>query len=548
MNLTENQKYALTKIENFISNDNDCFLLTGYAGTGKTFLLSEVVRSLKKLKLDFTLLAPTGKSSRVFAKKSDCSVQTVHSAIYRIDDFVDDEKNDDNYFLKFELKTSTTKSNIFLVDEASLISDIKTSNDYLEFGSGRLLCDLIYFTKDKTANKKVKLIFCGDRAQLFPIGSNNTPALSKDYLEKEYNFKVEEIELTEVYRQLVGSNILKTANNIRKNISEKVFNNFQIVVEGDIENWDIKPTHPPNANKDKIIISYSNDSVYYYNQVVRKNIMNYPIDEIVVNEKMLVILNNIKYGFSNGDIIKIKNINQTTETVDVTLKKKKIQLNFLTVDLIFEDSNHYNLKLLINSAFNNERTIPFDEFIALRVDFEKRTGLKMPKKKLKTENYKQYKAIKENYLQTYSNDPYVNALVVKFGYALTCHKAQGSEWDEVYIDFKRIGFSNEDFFRWAYTAITRAKEKLFILNSPSFSWDKFGILDTITNKLINSSFKVLKTELLHYRFRLTISLKEKVSILDFIYNNKGKITVQKLDCENETFQIINNIFVLNSSI
>jgi ATP-dependent exoDNAse (exonuclease V) alpha subunit len=550
MEYTNSQKELLKKINNFFNSDLDIFIIKGYAGTGKTFITKIIIESLQKAKTNFSLMAPTGKATKVLSEKTNEIANTIHSSIYAID------KTDiENKKLYFSLKQNNLVNSYFIVDEASMISNINNETDSLKFGSGKLLKDLLEFVN---FSKKNKLILIGDTAQLPPVKMNKSPALLKETF-LEYGFKVDDFLMTDVVRQKDNS-ILENATYLRDKIKDEIFNKIELKYDNKFEKIEENFTQEYLLHKNAIIIAHTNDSVYNYNQQIRKFLYE-DINNIYDNETLMIIQNN-KFNdmfLANGTFIKVIKVG-LQEKIVINLKGRKNPIHLIFRNIEAQINNQtFKTKILENTLFSAKPNLTKDESVALFIDFEQRN--------------KNLDAIdKKEKLKT---DPYFNALRVKFAHAITCHKAQGSEWDYIFLDAK---YSNsrlsKDYYKWLYTAITRAKEKIFIKNSPDINLfsnmkkdtitltetksqtiqstqdNRFNISDsfllaiyqkivTITNQ---NKIKIITHQSKQYQEVYTFELNDDIVDFSFYYNSKNLITNIKPNKTNITTSLLVNLF------
>ncbi|MBI9042808.1 AAA family ATPase [Lutibacter sp.] len=592
--LTNDQNIALNKIKEFITDDSSqIFILKGYAGTGKTFLIGEIAKHLRLMHLNYHLAAPTGRASRMLNERTGLEASTIHKLLYTQSkiDLGDDEETDDLIF-NFAVKNNNQESinDVFILDESSMISDSKSNDEeFLRFGSGRLLYDLLEFVGFNSnvhiPNLRRKIIFIGDPAQLPPIGNNFSFALSQQYLTKEYSLLVEEYTLKEVVRQTEESGILTAASKIRNSIEKSEYNNFDINNDVNIitKRSQLKQALANNLN-DSIYITYSNEDALKANLYIRNSFITTKEREILPEEKLIVVANNYHIGSMNGDFIKTVEVWSPVEhTINLRGRKEPIKLSFreMTIKYIGENNEEIEKEVFIleNLLWSEQRNLGRDELVALRVFAAQELGVKFPHKTLKKTNPGQYKKEKELYIEELKNSKYYNALQVKFGYAVTCHKAQGGEWNNVFVKFDGFsGTQNESFYRWAYTAITRAKENLFAINPPKFSpWSKMistidaepqiieesKNIDTnnceipsfITNPIAqniylkvfsiieNEEIEIIKVEQLDWRLRFVLSIDDEHIHIDFIYKKNGKITTNIFQFSSEkSKESINELF------
>lgn len=426
------------------------FVLNGYAGTGKTSLTSALVRSLSDIGIRTILLAPTGRAAKVFAAYSGHGASTIHHHIYQSRKF-------DPQAMAFNLKRNNFKNTYFIVDEASMISN--HPGEYAVFGTGRLLDDLITYVYE---GEGCRLILLGDVAQLPPVGYTDSPALSPEILHS-YHLTVYSYTLTDVARQRHDSGILHNATTIRKIISSgeleppvirtKGYNDIEVIT-GEFLSEKIEECYDSDGIDETIIITRSNKRAVMFNQGVRGRVL-YMESEICSGDMLLVTKNNYHWAdngdvamdfIANGDVAIVKRMRSTSELygfrfADVTLEFPDYHCEFdakIILDALYSDtpalSREQNERLL-NNVMEDYADIP-----------------------RRAERFKKLK-----------QDPYFNALQVKFAYSVTCHKAQGGQWKNVFIDMGYIpeeAYNNIDFYRWLYTSFTRAYGKIYLINPP----------------------------------------------------------------------------------
>lgn len=446
---TDDQSAALKKIAGYIcDNNNDViFLMTGYAGTGKTSVISSIVKTLDLLRMRSVLLAPTGRAAKVLASYAGRQAFTIHKKIYR-------QKSSKDGLGSFILDRNLHKDTFFIVDEASMVSN--SSGDSSLFGSGRLLDDLIEYVYSGT---DCKLIIVGDTAQLPPVGSVVSPALDASAL-GEYGFGLISCELKQVVRQSETSGVLMNATRVRLQVAENnlihpsidCINYKDIIrITGEELIDDISAAYGTCGLEGTIIVVNSNKQANRYNHGIRNRIF-FREEEISSGDMVMVVKNNYTVvdeeeggiGFiANGDIAEVKKIRKYEE---------RYGFRFADMVLKFPD---YNLEV--------ESKVMMD---VLHLDTPA-----LPSEK----NKELYQNVLADYLHIKSrrkqfeavrNDPYFNALQIKFAYAVTCHKAQGGQWERVFIDqgmFNRNEITI-DYLRWFYTAMTRSTDKVYLVN------------------------------------------------------------------------------------
>jgi len=474
--LNKQQEKAVAAVVEFINSPRDYFVLRGSAGTGKTTLLAELIKCLSESHRSVKLLAPTGRAARILRAKTGTRAVTIHSNIYSLKDIkvldLTDSKNDPGFQLQFPLRTDDPGNTVFIVDEASMVGDKESKQDLLSFGSGKLLSDLIEYSRlgraGRSKKDSAKIIFVGDGAQLPPVGQITSPALSISYLAENFNLAGEQFELTDVVRQKSGSDVLIKANNIRESIEAQKFNRFSLKSKGqDIvattlsDSINFIADQQLKKSGSSVLITWENAQALDLNRAVRGKLWGDEFLDLQINDLLLVNKNSIKDGLFNGDLVKVVAVSPKKDIRTIALRgvKKPIELVFREITVAYSESKgsvrRIQCQILENLLDSSSRELTAQELRALLVDFRQRN----PELKPKTSEFKL--AIKE--------DPYFNALQVKYGYAMTCHKSQGGEWDTVVVDFSDTrGKRNEDFFRWSYTAITRTKSKLFTISAPEF--------------------------------------------------------------------------------
>jgi hypothetical protein len=360
---------------------------------------------------------------------------------------------------------------VFIVDESSMVGDKESKGDLLQFGSGRLLHDFIRYARlgrpGRPNERRAKIIFVGDPVQLPPIGETLSPALSADYLYSTFGLNCDEFELTQVLRQEAGSAVLDRATVLRDAICAKNFNvmdlspKAQEIVQVTVVDAVAMVEKAFRAKASSVLITFSNARSLELNHAVRGRLWGDERLDLRTGDLLLVNRNSPTTGLLNGDVVKVLDVASESERRQVRIKgvDRLVELYFRRASLTFRDGDGQPLQVdctvLENLLSSPERELSPIEQRALLVDFRQR----YPSLKPKAAEFRL--AIRQ--------DPYFNALQVKYGYAMTCHKAQGGEWDMAVVDFgDGRGQRNEDFFRWTYTAVTRAKKELVTINAPRF--------------------------------------------------------------------------------
>ncbi|HDZ42266.1 MAG TPA: ATP-dependent endonuclease [Bacteroidetes bacterium] len=445
---TEDQLVAIRGLAFFIAaNTNDSiFLLTGYAGTGKTSLISAMVHTLESFNIQSVLLAPTGRAAKVLASYTGMASFTIHKHIYR-------QKSSKDGMGRFELDRNMHRDAYFIVDEASMISQ-ETSEPSV-FGSGRLLDDLVEYVY---RGRNCKLVLVGDTAQLPPVGSVLSPALSVQYLSM-YGFNIETAELRDVVRQSRESGILMNATSIRKKVAGNDLSVPEFMLEGynDILRIsgetlleELEESYSRAGIDGTVIIVNSNRMANKYNQGIRNRIL-FREEEISSGDMLMIVKNNYFWAgeeenldfIANGDIARIRK---------VLRKEERYGFRFADMVLDFIDySIELEVKVLLDTLSSESAAFSGEQN---KILFE---GVMEDYSHLSTKK-KRYDAVRE--------DAFFNAMQVKFAYAVTCHKAQGGQWERVFIDQGMFNRKEPamDYLRWLYTAVTRATERLYLVN------------------------------------------------------------------------------------
>ena len=490
MILTSQQQAALNEIESFIESTDPkdkVFILSGYAGTGKTTIIKEILKSRgDKEDSNILLMAPTGKAAKVLRERTLFDgACTIHSGLFSQDPIVVNQEDNDvstsEVKVVFPLNCSRGRSRgwLCIIDEASMVSSKEIKNEDLIFGSGNMLNDILFYVN---LNEASKVIFIGDPAQLPPVGDNTSNALNPEWFVAN-GYSPRRAVLTDVVRQEKDSIILNNSLKIRTLLENEFRNNLQFETKpGEVEEMGVNTlihTFYDNwVNGDKgAIITFSNAVAYSYNLRIREK-LGFSHSLLSEGDYLMVVHNNYYdgYVFYNGDNVEVDYVYPDTETFNIRLKKKvndtvsevHVSLEFKEVIIINEQGEKMTRKVLTNLLNSNKASLTPDEHRALYVH----VCMRYPGIHDKSEI--------TNILKT---DPYFNALRVKYGYAITCHKAQGSEWRIGYIDYaSRRGFS-DDALRWIYTATTRAKEKIYGVGIPNVTPISKLNVDTRISKL-----------------------------------------------------------------
>ena len=446
---TSGQKKIIEKLSEYLADDDfsRIFVLNGYAGTGKTTLIAALVGALKDLNIKPVLLAPTGRAAKVLAQYAQEKALTIHKRIYR-------QRTNADYESKYSLNINTEKGAVFIVDEASMLSD--GSDDGALFGSGSLLEDLVQYVR---SGRACRLILVGDSAQLPPVGADCSPALDPSVLARFGD--VEYGTMDEVVRQEAESGILFNATLVRCMLENGIYEipHFETdypdieAVEGGEFLDKLQDCYAKYGRDETIVITRSNKRANRYNEGIRRNV-TFAEEEIESNDMLMVVKNNYYFTereeephmdfMANGD---------TARLVKLRRFEDFYGFRFAEARLSFPDYDDYEIecKILLDTLASEAPALTHEQgnalFYAVSEDYEHIRS-----------KAKRYKEVREN--------PHFNAVQVKFAYAVTAHKAQGGEWKAVFID--RMLFGDEpmsrDLMRWLYTALTRASEQVYLVN------------------------------------------------------------------------------------
>lgn len=446
---TTQQREVFALLQKFLLSDdeNQCFLLKGYAGTGKTTLISALVKVLPGIKLKSVLLAPTGRAAKVISNYSGKKAFTIHKKIYR-------KKFAASPDMNFVLGENLMENAIFIVDEASMISD-----QVHDYSRQSLLEDLIRYVYN---GKNCKLMFVGDTAQLPPVGSDLSPALDKNLLASDFRLQVLSYELTDVVRQEKESGILYNATQLRELIRKDKLTFPKFIIKGYRDIFRMtgeKLVEGLNYAYDKygmentIVICRSNKNANAYNQNIRNRIL-YREEEITGGDHIMVVRNNYFWlkpddnsgdFIANGDIARVRKVRRVEEQYGFRFAELVIEL------LDYPDQEPVTCKVMLDTLYSESPSLSVADnkrfFEAVMEDYQH-----IENKRFRMEEIKK--------------DPYYNALQIKFAFAVTCHKAQGGQWPAVFIDqgYLTDEMLNTEFLRWLYTGVTRSNAELFLVN------------------------------------------------------------------------------------
>ncbi|MDR1645175.1 MAG: AAA family ATPase [Tannerellaceae bacterium] len=448
---TNDQIAALRILSGFLVSNPDpdtVLLIKGYAGTGKTSLVGALVKTLESMRQKTILLAPTGRAAKVFSLYAGHRAYTIHRKIYR-------QKSFSNEPAGFVPAGNPHKNTLFIVDEASMIAN-QATDAYAAFGSGCLLDDLIQYVY---SGENCRLILMGDEAQLPPVMLEESPALNPGTL-RGYNLQVFEATLTQVVRQNEESDILSNATRLREAIRQRatdLFPKLQLQggagvkrIRGDDLADEIATAYARNGIEETMVVVRSNKQANIYNNGIRNRIL-YREEELSTGDRLMIARNNYYWTagneemdfIANGEIIQVLRVKGTSELYG---------FRFADVCVRFQDyDTEADIKIVLDSLQSESPALSKEQndrlFYAVMDDYSHIST--------KTGRMKKIKA-----------DPYYNVVQVKYAYAVTCHKAQGGQWANVFLD---IGYVNDEmlgepFYRWLYTAFTRTTGQLFLVN------------------------------------------------------------------------------------
>lgn len=447
---TAKQSVALQKLASFVlSKEKDSvFMLKGFAGTGKTTIVGTIVTNLWKTTMKAVLMAPTGRAAKVMSNYSGTQAFTIHRKIYF-------PKKQSGGGVQFVLSPNKHRNTIFIVDEASMIPDTPTDSKLMENGS--LLDDLLMYVY---SGHNCKLILIGDTAQLPPVHLNISPALDENQLALNYNKEVIKLELDEVVRQAEDSGILVNATSLREQLQSEFFDDYKFsvsrytdivrLVDGNDIQEAIDDSYSQNGKEETAIIVRSNKRANLYNENIRNRIL-YLENELATGDYMMVVKNNYFWlkptseaGFiANGDIIEVLEIFAIKELYGFKFAEVKVKM----VD--YPNQKPFETVLLLDTIMAETPSLSYEDGNRLYQEVMKDYADEKSK-------YKKFLAVK--------NNKFFNALQVKFSYAITCHKSQGGQWNTVFVEQPYLPNGiDKEYLRWLYTAVTRAKHKLYLI-------------------------------------------------------------------------------------
>jgi len=445
---TEGQATVLRHLAAFLLSlkPNPTYILRGYAGTGKTTLVTTLVKTLPEIGMDYVLMAPTGRAAKVLGGYTRKYASTIHKKIFQVQAFPDGS-------LRMARAQNKHKDTLFIVDEASMIGEDR------DFGAKSLLDDLLAYV---FSGERCRLLLIGDTAQLPPVGNDESPALDINYLESQFPLTIATYELTEVKRQALQSGILSNATHLRELLIEDKmeyplplfdlhFDDTERIDPEIFEEMLYKAFDAEHSN-DSVIVCKSNKRANLFNQAIRNRILNIE-GEIATGDKLMIVKNNYFWADGHQQISFIAN-GDMAEIQKITHYEEMYGFRFADVELSFPDypdAHNLDVKIVLDTLNSNSASLSEEENMRLLQAIEA-DYMDIPNRR------ERYKAMKKN--------PWFNALQVKFAYALTCHKTQGGQWKNVFVDSSlnlKDDVEKEDL-RWLYTAVTRAQERLYFVN------------------------------------------------------------------------------------
>lgn len=461
MKLTPHQQEVFEKVKTFIADrEHRIFILKGYAGTGKTTLARFIIEYLDQASLGWSavLLASTGRAARILSEKTGWAANTVHGHIYSFEVVaeripVNDQDDSGQLKLIFGLRKQIEGGRrLYIVDEASMLSHYKSDSMHIaEFGSGRLLDDFIQFVGSAD-----KIVFIGDPVQLPPVQGKDpfSPALNADFLRKRYQVGVMEAELTEVLRQQAGNSILQLATELRRRAVNRQYGDWESILAWETEGIFIARNQNvlidrylervKHGFENGIIITHSNKQALFLNLNMRKRLHQRYQELPQPGEVLMVAQNSYHVPLSNGDRVLLKSVTPAGAVKGIKMLKVDVEA--------LHNGQTYTTYLIQDFLFNADPNLSSEDARKLLIDFDQRAR----KNNLKRNS--------EPYKMAMRADPILNALRAKFGYAVTCHKAQGGEWPHCFLNLSETldKMDPESRYRWLYTAVTRAKHRLDI--------------------------------------------------------------------------------------
>jgi len=551
--LSNEQQRVLAHILAWLERDAapPIFILTGSAGTGKTLLIRHLVDALRKRRMHYALAAPTGRAARILSKRTGEDARTLHSLIYTFDSYQlleeADRQTDEplSLRLRFALRSAEPNARLIIVDEASMVSDVASEEELYQFGSGRLLNDLLRYARlipKRNQLHTTRLLFVGDPAQLPPVGQSVSPALSPEYLWNTFGLSAETAHLQSVHRQRKGHPILKAATALRDALENGHYHTFRLPEQPpelrpvgieeaiEIAAMDFRRQNP------SVLLCRTNALARELNAAVRARLWGQEGLPLQPGDLLLVNRNAPIYDLFNGDLVRVETVGPLEHRRVGRRGRPPVDLYFRDVELLYPHEaprKRIRCKLQENLLESPDGQLPPDLIQALLIDF-----------------YQRHPWLSKRSAETHlmlAQDPYFNALHVRYGYAMTVHKAQGGEWERamvVFSDWRH--FRHAEFFRWAYTAITRAREELLTIGAPSFEalsdmrWQpaaqaaetamRFPLKALeiyhrrLSEALAAERIKTTEVKMLQYAVRYHLAREDRTTRIQYYYRTDGQVS------------------------
>ena len=568
--LTADQQRCISALDGFLADDTQrVFLLKGYAGTGKTFLAGGLTEFLLVQGRMFSLAAPTGRAAKVIAKKTGLSARTIHSLIYDYSDMTENTEDDDDESATFKMIAKVRNNedpidSVVIIDEASLVSNVYSESEFFRSGSGHLLQDLIAHVGSTHSGNARKIIFIGDPAQLPPVGMSSSPALDADYLRETFGLDADSYEPTEIVRQKIDSAVIHNVMPLREGVVSGRFSSLTFSFDEDVIRlpkdhvtplyMKVREGRGPQA---PIIVTHSNAEAAHFNRAIR-TVLFPGTETVAAGDSVIVAANGFcgPHYVANGEILRIDSVETAIERRSVQLLQKignskisepiDVALNFREVMVALPQPDGDDLilkaKILEDFLHGDDASLDSVQQRALYVDF------------LKRHKHIDRKKERDEFQLALRSDPYFNALRLRFGYAITCHKAQGGEWSHVIVSCAtRQNPRSSDYFRWLYTAMTRTSGKLYLVDPPEVKLkdvtrsdppppDPDGshpdiapqavfrqwLQDEIRKRLAGTGVEI--EDIAHHPYREAYFLKRIVNAVRIDFAYKGNWTISGVTC------------------
>ncbi|MBK7441018.1 MAG: AAA family ATPase [Bacteroidetes bacterium] len=457
--LNNDQKEAFKLIKYFLNHPAaNTFILTGYAGTGKTFLMQYLGKWLEENNMNFCMLASTGRAAAVLRGKTGFEAKTVHSELYHFtrvdgaDEELPPEATIDRYgqmTMQFALREPDEEKKLYIVDEASMLSSILSDDSLAKFGSGYLLIDFFLAVKNN------KVIFIGDPFQLPPVGQIYSPALDRNWVTEQnrivIHYNLQQIERTKNSDLVFFAWEIRNLNLINNppkfpKLPVSKFHDIKIHISTkELFNNYFKKYNEVGYNG-ALAIARSNKTVQNLNRAFRRDLYGSLDLPLQVNDILLVTQNNYKVPLTNGDFVVVTSLGEIRIQANLHFQSVRVRAVLSETD--------YEILLALDVLYNRTNNFTKEQNKAIMVDFNRR----MKSKGIKGNS--------DRYREEMMKDDFLNCLRATYGYAVTCHKSQGGEWDNIFLFLEKsmYGMRQPELFRWWYTAVTRTKVELNLAN------------------------------------------------------------------------------------